>query len=230
MGKMHSSRIAESRRLQRIIEVLKAAKYPYSAQEISRLCYVNSTNEDVMLNVATYIGEIRAQANQDAGYIASFSTRWMVVRPENGSGKRINKDKSITFCIHETTEPWHDGRPRYWLVAAPEWHPSWFVDQNGKVVPCTAAGMRKSVDEHMRESGETETDTFTYPRIDASTLSPIDSSSLFRTCKLARCGRPIGKDKPANSEFCCNSHKDEYWKVLRDAAKKLALTGQERLF
>ena len=50
-------------------------------------------------------------------------------------------------------------------------------------------------------------------------------------CKLQRCGMPIPADRLANNaEFCCNAHKDEFWKLIRETGKAALAAGQGKLF
>jgi hypothetical protein len=106
---IHYALVDESARLMRIIELLKEADHPLSAQEIGVQAYDFTVSGMIMLNVSTNIGEIRGMDNLDAGYVVSEATRF-----------RPPKDEAPRY-------PWHDGRPRYWLIAAPGWMPRWRV-------------------------------------------------------------------------------------------------------
>jgi len=112
-GGIHYALVDESQRLARIIEILKEAEHPLSAQEIAVQAYDFTVSGKVMLNVSTNIGEIRGKDNLDAGYVVSEAKGF---RPEKGE---------------DPLYPWHDGRPRYWLIAAPGWVPRWRVSAEG---------------------------------------------------------------------------------------------------
>ena len=111
-GHINAGRIDRSRRLQVILELLKRSDYPLSSEEIARQAYDHAQSGRIMLNVSTNIGEMRAQVNRDAGYIVSEAAAW--------------KDGKY---------PWHDGRPRYWLIAAPGWTPRWRITEESILVP-----------------------------------------------------------------------------------------------
>jgi len=111
-GHINAGRVDRSARLMRIVEVLKGADHPLSAQEIAVRAYDFAVSGKVMLNVSTNIGEIRAAVNREAGYIVSASRVWR--------GGKL---------------PWHDGRPRYWLQQAPGWAPSWKITPDGELTP-----------------------------------------------------------------------------------------------
>ncbi|MCK9420618.1 MAG: hypothetical protein M0R70_14700 [Nitrospirae bacterium] len=107
-GHINAGRVDRSARLTRIIEVLKEAAYPLSAQEIAIRAYDFAASGKVMLNVSTNIGELRARVNRELGYVVSEAEMWR--------GDRY---------------PWQDGRHRYRLLAAPGWSPRWTVNQEG---------------------------------------------------------------------------------------------------
>ena len=116
-GGIHYALVQDSTRLMRIIEILKEAEHPLSAQEIAVQAYDFNRSGKVMLNVSTNIGEIRGEENLEAGYVVSEATRF---RPAKGEEPRY---------------PWHDGNPRYWLIAAPGWLPRWRIGEEGILEP-----------------------------------------------------------------------------------------------
>lgn len=133
MSGINAGRVDASRRLARIVEILKEAEYPLSSEEIAKRAYDLDNSGRIMLNISTNIGEIRAGVNRDAGYNVSFSTAWKIsANPEQVM--RVNDDKSVTFFVRSPAYPWHDGRPRYYLLAAPGWIPRWRVDRTGLLV------------------------------------------------------------------------------------------------
>lgn len=174
-GHINAGRVDRSARLMRIVEVLKEAVYPLSAQEIAVRAYDFAVSGKVMLNVSTNIGEIRAQVNRDLGYVVSEAATWRSDR-----------------------YPWHDGRPRYRLIAAPGWSPRWTVDEEGNYVlfarsqPAlgqarTGAGAES---EHSWDKG------------------PRESES--RTCK--KCGSPLPDEGPP---FCSDTCKAAWFESLQ---------------
>ena len=98
----------------RIIEILKAAEHPLSAQEIAVRAYDFGQSGKIMLNVSTNIGEIRAPVNFEAGYIIS-------------AARVFRQDPERPHVS------WHDSHPRYWLIAAPGWSPRWTVTEDGEL-------------------------------------------------------------------------------------------------
>ena len=113
-GHINAGRVDRSPRLMRIIEILKEAEHPLSAQEIAIRAYDFGASGKIMLNVSTNIGEIRAPVNYEAGYIVSPAK---VFRQDPG----------------RTPYAWHDSRPRYFLIAAPGWYPRWTVTEEGEL-------------------------------------------------------------------------------------------------
>ncbi len=110
-GHINAARIDRSRRLQIILDLLKRAEHPLSSEDIARQAYDFSRSGRIMLNVSTNIGEMRSKKNAEAGYIVSEASAW----------------KSDLY-------PWHDGTPRFWLIAAPGWRPKWTIGENGILI------------------------------------------------------------------------------------------------
>lgn len=129
---MHSGRIDNSERHQRVLRVLMAADHPLSGEEISARIYTEIGR--IPQAVSTTIGEMRSADNVSAGYVLSMSTCWRAARPGETEGLRQNKDGSLTFILPAASEPWHDGRPRYWLQTAPGWAPRWIINSNGQLI------------------------------------------------------------------------------------------------
>jgi hypothetical protein len=162
-------------------------------------------------NASTSIAEIRGEKNRNAGYEVSKAASW----------------KGLRYS-------WHDGNPRYWLIAAPGWTPRWRIDAEGVILPCTAFGTVKSVELGVGVNivGSKEL----VAGVNAVGSKELGVQSNKRTtgpgspCKLQRCGRPIPDGKPQNAEYCCTAHHDEYWKVIRDMGKSVAAAGQGKLF
>lgn len=161
-GHINAARVDRSARLTRIIEVLKEAAYPLSAQEISVRSYDFAASGKIMLNVSTNIGEIRAEVNRELGYIVSEAETWR--------GGRY---------------PWHDGRPRYRLIAAPGWSPRWTVDKEGNIL---LAQRQPSPAQAGEGSG-----------------AAAEHPCAARTCK--KCGAPL----PAAGPPFCNDECKAAW-------------------
>ena len=142
-------------------------------------------------NASTSIAEIRCEMNRAEGYDISDARAW----------------KGGLY-------PWHDGRPRYWLIAAPGWSPRWRVDGEGRLLPCTAGRGQKAQSAEGMEHREKE-------------KAPPSSG----VCQLQRCGRPIPAARLENgAKFCCDPHKDEFWKLIRETGKVALTAGQGKLF
>ena len=116
-GHINAGRVDRSPRLKRIVEILKESDHPLSSQEIAVRAYDFGESGKVMLNVSTNIGELRAECNRELGYAVSEAEAWR--------GGRLH---------------WHDGRPRYRLIAAPGWTPVWTVNEAGDIVSRRATG------------------------------------------------------------------------------------------
>ena len=130
-GHINAGRIETSfKRLLPILEILKRTPHPLSAQDIAKHAY--SGSDDVMLNVSTNIGEMRSAENRELGYIVSEAHRWMIKESAN---QEYQKPKQGRFIMSpERALPWHDGRPRYWLIAAPGWEPLWTISEEGSLI------------------------------------------------------------------------------------------------
>lgn len=128
---MHSGRIDSSERHMRLIRALKPAPYPLSAEDISEIVRLEIGR--IPQAVSTTIGEMRSEDNRAAGYIVSFSTRWKEADADR-VGRVVNGDGSITFFIKNAVQRWHDGRPRYYLIAAPHWTPTWVINEHGVLI------------------------------------------------------------------------------------------------
>lgn len=188
-GKMNAGRIKNSRRLQRIVAVLKEAAHPLSAEEIARRAYEFDTSGRIMLNVSTNIGEMRSDENRADGYNVSFSTIWKPGHP--APGMRENRDKSVTFFVERKTMPWHDGRPRYWLAAAPGWTPRWTVAPDGHVRPARPGAAPGST-----------------LRTPYSTLPDGDR------CHYPPCNAPIPPERAAEGAMTCSDEHSEAWRKM----------------
>jgi hypothetical protein len=231
MGKIHAARIKDSKRHQRILELFKDAWHPLSSQDIAKTAYPRS--DDLMLNVSTNIGEMRSQENQNDGYVVSFATKWLLAPKGMELHKTVAKDgKGVTFYISEIKYPWHDGRQRYWLVAAPGWVPRWRVDDYGNVVSCTS-GQRAEI--RVLELG-VGSQNETIPESDPLAPRPwpldpaVNPTGPGTPCQLPRCGRPIPAGKPETTKFCCTAHHDEFHKNIKEMGKETARAIQGGLF
>lgn len=174
-GGIHYALVQDSTRLMRIIEILKEAEHPLSAQEIAVQAYDFNRSGKVMLNVSTNIGEIRGEENLDAGYVVSEATRF---RPAKGEEPRY---------------PWHDGNPRYWLIAAPGWMPRWRVGEGGRLEGPGARG-----------KGPEDQDP------EPMTLNPA-------VCQNPRCGLPLpeGHEGPPFCPGPNDACRNEFLKALQ---------------
>ena len=132
-GTINAAIITKSRRLRIILELLKRADHPLSAEEISQQAYDFGSSGKIMLNISTNIGEMRSQENVDAGYVISMANKW----------------KSDKY-------PWHDGRPRYWLISAPDWTPRWTVGAEGAL---RNGGWEKESGARFQETGTRSQET-----------------------------------------------------------------------
>ena len=160
-GHINAGRIDRSRRLQVILELLKRSDYPLSSEEIARQAYDHAQSGRIMLNVSTNIGEMRAQVNRDAGYIVSEAAAW--------------KDGKY---------PWHDGRPRYWLIAAPGWTPRWRITEEGILVPTSS------------------------PALQAPQPAQDHQPDEPRLCSNPACRKPL----PAGERYTCDDACNRAWR------------------
>lgn len=191
-GHINAGRADRSPRLMRIVEILKEADHPLSAQEIAVQAYDFQRTGKVMLNVSTNIGELRADVNREAGYIVSFSTSWRQVVIGQRPGKRVNEDNSITYFIAHASQHWQDGRPRYWLIAAPGWIPTWSISPSGEQV--FVAG-RSAPDARKLYCTEQ------WPKKPGS---PMSESPVVRYCKNPACGKVLPDDGWHTCDQTCN--------------------------
>lgn len=129
-GHINAGRIETSfKRLLPILDLLKRAPHPLSSGDITKHAYPGS--EDPMLNVSTNIGEMRSSENRELGYMVSEAHRWIVKKDA-----LQNDHKPGRFLVDlERALPWHDGRPRYWLIAAPGWESTWTISREGLLLP-----------------------------------------------------------------------------------------------
>lgn len=176
---MHSGRIKNSERHQRILRVFMAADHPASGEEISAL--VQSEIGKIPQAVSTTIGEMRSTENIREGYIVSYACIWRVCKGDEQPGPRPKRDGGFLFLIHPSQAlPWHDGRPRYWLQAAPDWSPRWTIDNQGQLIftsgPSTAQ---------------------------PHTQDPAPVQDEQRYCKNPACGKPI--DYGHTCDKACNA-------------------------
>jgi hypothetical protein len=165
-GHINAGRINKSPRLSRIIEILKEAGHPLSAQEVAVQAYDYQKSGKVMLNISTNIGEMRSEENQNEGYIISEAHKWVVKKNEEKRHKNtffIDPDGPIDL--------WHDGRPRYWLIAAPGWRPTWKIDEEGILIYCG----NQELGVRIRQ-----------PIIESKDLKPEN-----RSCLNPHCSRPL---------------------------------------
>lgn len=220
MGKMHSGRIDRSHRHQVIINIFKNAQYPPSAEDIARQAYDFDRTNRIMLNVSTNIGEMRSDENRELGYVISFSTTWKVAHPGEPLGKRTNRDGSITYLIEKATQPWHDGRPRYWLIRAPGWRRRWWINDAGDLVSSTA------------ESRDQRSETNIGQDIPLSTLSaPGSQPGEALTCHYPPCGRQIPAERiAAGCTMTCNDECNRKWRESLRPKFEPAGTAQKSLF
>jgi len=187
VGAIHYALIEENDRLGPIVEILKRADHPLSSGEISVLVYDFAVSRKIMPNVSTNIGEMRGPENLSAGYVVPAAHRWVVEDEPQGPRKKtffVSPDKRL---------PWHDGRPRYWLVAAPGWRPRWAIDEEGRLVP---AGGTIRANERTEEGGRRTEDDGT------------------RACMNPYCGRelPPGQAEPFCLDATC---RDAYFQALQ---------------
>lgn len=133
---MHSGLIKNSERHQRILRVFMASDHPASGEEIS--ARVQSEIGKIPQAVSTTIGEMRSSENIADGYVVSFACIWRVCKGNEQPGRRPMKDGGALFLMHPSEAlPWHDGRPRYWLQAAPGFTPKWHINGEGLLVQST---------------------------------------------------------------------------------------------
>ena len=140
-----------------------------------------------VVNASTCIVEI----NRNEGYRISEAHRW--------------KGNAL---------PWHDGNYRYFLIQAPGWEPRWIANKEGEILPYTEGhGARVRV----QGSGVRSQDTTQNPVPSTLNPEPRTLNPEVRRCRLARCSEPISDSMPENTVFCCPEHKDEFWKLVRQA-------------
>jgi len=174
-GHINAGRINKSRRLQIIMELLKRAEHPLSAEEISQQAYDFGKSGKIMLNVSTNIGEMRSSDNIADGYVVSHATCWK-------GGRYI----------------WHDGRPRYFLLAAPAWTPRWTIGEGGVLIYGNGSGVRGQNDlEHMT--------------IDKLPLTPDPLPQTNLSCKNSLCGNVV----TGESAFCCDQCRAHFFNQLK---------------
>lgn len=188
---MHSARIKDSERHQRIIRVFMAADHPASGEEIS--ARVQSEIGRIPQAVSTTIGEMRSADNIADGYVVSFACIWRVCKGNEQPGRRPMKDGGALFLMHPSQAlPWHDGRPRYWLQSAPGWVPSWTINDNGTLVQ----GSRFKV------QGECSPSPQPSPQ-------QVDGA---RNCMNPACGKPIQRTPGDPLKITCDDACHAAWK------------------
>ena len=177
--------VERSKRLQKVVSLLKAANHPLSGMEI--------TLQSFYPNASTNIGEIRNNDGINPGtnrYSVSPATAW--------KGGKYS---------------WHDGVSRYWLIAAPGWVPRWTVSKEGELVPYADQGPGKTaLEEYCERTALIFTPLF---------IPPPGAQDPIKTCRLQTCGAPIPSFRKDTAGFCCDEHKDEFWKNIREAGKAL---------
>ena len=181
--------VERSKRLQKVVSLLKAAKHPLSGMEI--------TLQSFYPNASTNIGEIRNNDGINPGtnrYIVSAATAW--------KGGKYS---------------WHDGVARYWLIGAPGWVPRWTVSKEGEIVPYTKHQGNLGTGQGLEKNALGEACERTSNPLAACPAA----HDPIRTCRLQTCGAPIPPDRKDTAEFCCDEHKDEFWKNIREAGKML---------
>lgn len=180
MGTIKYALVAHSTRLQRVVELLKAATNPLSGMEIQIQAWVT--------NASTSIAEIRCERNREAGYMVSPATSWRGGR-----------------------EPWHDGNPRYWLLAAPGWTPRWSVDAEGFIFPYTdSQGLKQGAR--------------TAPLKPETQVRQIETVAA-RLCRF--CGAPVNENKRASAEFCGDACRAGWWRRITEIGKGAAAGGRQ---
>ena len=160
-GHINAGRISKSRRLQIILDLLKKADHPLSAEEISKQAYEFGQSGRIMLNVSTNIGEMRSADNIADGYVISHASTW----------------KSSRYS-------WHDGRPRYHLLAAPGWKPRWKIGPEGMLINAEG-GMQNA--------------ELTEPQINTD-KSEIKTD--IRICQNEGCGNQVHEEESFCSLYC----------------------------
>lgn len=196
----HAAKVENSRDLILLVALFKRADYPLSAQEISKQAYPNS--DDVFLNAAEKVGQIRAPVNSERGYALSYSTRWRVAASYEDPGKRVNKDLSVTFLIEKQIYAWQDGRPRYWLIAAPGWRPRWRITDAGVLV--WIEGRRG--EEATRGRGDGEADEGRLGDAGSENRRG-DGETEGRLCCYSPCDQPVPAERLAEGLWsCCDEH------------------------
>lgn len=177
-GKIHAGKIEHSERHQRILRVLKDAEHPLSGEEIS--ARVQTSIGKIPQAVSTTIGEMRSDENRADGYMVSYACIWRAAREGEAPGPRAGKDGGIIFVLSHAGEPWHDGRPRYWLQAAPGWSPEWSIGTNGEIRRLTPDASR-------------------LPEV-----KPCHATPDVLRCRLATCGKDLPPDVVNHGEWYCN--------------------------
>lgn len=178
---MNAGRVEKSPRLMRIVEILKAADHPLSSQEIATQAYDFSSSGKIMLNVSTNIGEIRSEENISSGYFIPPSRHW----------------KSDKY-------PWHDGRPRYWLEAAPGWTPRWNIDDDGNLVP-----YRKISND---DNSEISMKITRNGKIVPIVTSSVPESDDIPCCRNPFCKKPLSHELLSQGFLCCDENCRRIWK------------------
>lgn len=185
---MNSALIDRSPRLQCILKILKEGVHPLSSEEISIRAYDFYRSGKIMLNISTNIGEMRSEQNREAGYIVSEATAWKS-DPENPN------------------LPWRDGRPRYWLIAAPGWAPKWTMTREGLLVPYTERQGQMTMDEGRGDGG-------------AGRHGDVDAEP--RRCRLKSCGKKLAEDKKLEAQFCNDDCRAEFWRQIKMIGQTVA--------
>lgn len=196
---MHSGLIKNSERHQRIIRVFMAADHPLSGEEIS--ARVQSEIGRIPQAVSTTIGEMRSSDNIADGYVVSFACIWRVCKGNEQPGPRPKRDGGSLFLMHPSQAlPWHDGRPRYWLQAAPGWVPRWWINDQGVLVQ--SAG--NSVQSADRPSPQ--------PRSTGSGQASPRQGEDERRCMNPACRKPIQRTPEDPLKITCDDSCKSAWK------------------
>ena len=190
----HAGKIETSPDLLIVLDLLKKANYPPSSEEMTTLGYNFQVSGRLMLNISEKIGQMRAPINSDRGYKISYSTSWKQAGKHVSPSMRINRDGSVTFFMEQLSEPWHDGRPRYYLVSAPGWTPRWTINSKGLLVPYYAVPTLTSVPQPPAQ-------------IDPQGPGPEDTTP--RICKNALCGQPLTGEYPWCDAECRAAWRDQ---------------------
>jgi hypothetical protein len=198
MGIQHASKIENSKDLQRLLELFKRADHPLSAEELTVLGYDYEKSGRLMLNVSEKIGEMRAPINSDRGYNISFSTRWKAAAADQEPARRENKDRSVTYIVPANTRPWHDSRPRYWLIAAPGWRPRWVINEQGAQIWLRGEAGTNALNHTPLRHGDTEN-------------GPQEAQGY--PCKNPGCGKPVPDERRAEMLMTCSDECAVAWRA-----------------